>query len=44
MTEAAHLKVVAESDNCMDNETPVSEFLFKLMMQNSVADTRATAT
>ena len=42
MTEAAHLKIVAESDKYMDNETLVGEFLFKLMMQNAVIYTRAT--
>ena len=44
MTEAAHLKIVAESNKCMDDETPVDELIFKLMMQKAVIDTRATST
>ena len=44
MTEAAHLKVLTESDKCMDGETPVGDLLFKLMMQKSVIDTRETST
>ena len=44
MTEAAQLKIVSESDNYMENETPVCELLFKLMMQKSAIDTRATYT
>ena len=43
MTEAVQLKILAESDKYMEGETPVGELLFKLMMQNSVIDTRATA-
>ena len=42
MIETAHLKIVAESDKYMENETLVGEFLFKLMMQNAVIYTRAT--
>ena len=32
MPEAADLNIVAESDKYMDDETPVAEFLFKLMI------------
>ena len=44
MTEAAHLKIVVESSKYMDDDTPVGELLFKLMMQKAIIDTRATAT
>ena len=44
MTEAAHLKIVTESDKYMEGETPVGEQLFKLIIQKSVIDTWATAT
>ena len=43
-TEAAHMKIVAESNNYMYNDTPVGELLFKLMMKKSTIDTRATST
>ena len=43
MTEAAHLKIVAESDKYMEGETPVGELLFTLMIQKAVINTRATA-
>ena len=42
MTEAAHLKIVPESDKYMYNETPVVELLLKPMMQKAVIDTRET--
>ena len=44
ITESVQLKIVADSNKYMDDETPVGELLFKLMMQNSIIDTRATAT
>ena len=44
MPESAHLKIVSESEKYMNDETPAGEFLFKLMMQNAVIDTRETAT
>ena len=44
MTEATHLNIFTESDNYMDNETPVGEFMFKLMMKTSVINTKATYT
>ena len=44
MTEAAQLKIVAESDKYMEGETPVGEILFKFMMKKAVIDTSTTAT
>ena len=44
MTEASHLNIVVESINYMDDETPVSELILKLMMQKSIIDTKYTAT
>ena len=44
MTEANHWNIVAESNNYMDDETSVGEFIFKLMMQKSVINTRAKYT
>ena len=43
MTEAAHLKIVAESDKYMDIKTPVGRFLLKLIIQIAVINTRETA-
>ena len=42
--ESSHVKVMAYSINYMDDDTPVVELLFKLMMQKAIIDTRATAT
>ena len=44
MTEAAHLKIVLESDKYIHNEKPVGELLFKLMMQKSIIIKMATST
>ena len=44
MSEAEHLKIVAEPSKYMDDETPAGDILFKLMMQKSIIETRATAT
>ena len=44
MTEAAHLNIVAESDEYMEGDIPVGELLFILMIQKEVIYTRATAT
>ena len=44
MTEAAHLKIVVESSKYMDDETPVGELLFKLMMNKAIIDTRVRST
>ena len=44
MTEAAHLKIAAESDKYMEVDTPVGKVLLKLMMQKEVTNKRATAT
>ena len=44
MIEDAHLKVVAESNKYIDDDTPVGEFLFKLMIQNAIIETKATYT
>ena len=44
MIEDAHLKVVAESNKYIDDDTPVGEFLFKLMIQNAIIKTKATYT
>ena len=43
-TEAAHLKIVADSDKHMERETTVGELLLKLTMHKEVINTRATAT
>ena len=44
MIESAHLKIVAESNNYMDDETQVGELLFKSMMQKAVIETIETTT
>ena len=42
--ESSHVKVMAYSINYMDDDTPVVELLFKLMMQKNIIDTQATST
>ena len=44
MTEAAHLKILEESNKYMEDETPVGELLLKLMMQKTFINTGATYT
>ena len=44
MKEAAYLKIFSESNKYMDDDTPVGELIFKLMIQKAIIYTRATAT
>ena len=43
MEGAAHLNIMTESNNYMDDETPVGELQFKLMVKNASIDTGATS-
>ena len=44
MTEAAHLKIVAELEKYMEGDTSVGVLLLKLIMQKTFIETRSTFT
>ena len=43
LSEVVHLNIVVESHTYMMQGTPVGELMFKMLMQKSVINTRATS-